>query len=129
MTTRQIPNSGTATRSARALLAGVIAAGGIGATLFVGTAVAYAYPSDPGSGKSNCENAGGTHSQQSTSVETCCFKETINDAGDHCFVYVAGELAGTHISRFHPVPPGIVGPLPTAAASSPAEPASPGALS
>ena len=87
MNTIHTPNN-----TKRSLVAAVIAAGGVAAAMLLGGPVAHA------DGKSDvqiaCEKAGGVYTATTSSVESCCFKEAVNDAGQHCKIYVLGELSG-----------------------------------
>jgi hypothetical protein len=126
----EAPNNrmATAPGSKRTLLAAVVAAGGIAATMFLGTAVANA--DAPAAGRGPCEAAGGTYSQTSAGVESCCFQEAINSQGHHCYVYVAGVLSGTNFvqppsptATVHPVQP-LPGTAPAAPGALPVGPQS-----
>jgi hypothetical protein len=123
MNTVRTPNKGmaSATVTKRWLVAAVFVVGAISAPMFLDTALAHADTPDPGSGKANCEAAGGTHSTAGP-VTSCCFKVTINSAGDHCFNYIDDEMIGTNIvtqpptsTNPHPWPPRGVAVPPAAA--------------
>ena len=103
----------TPNKPKRALLGAVIAGGSFAAAMLLSGPVANA------DGKSDvqiaCEKAGGVYTATTSSVESCCFKEAINDAGQHCKIYVLGELSGygREIDPTHPAPkPSRVAPLP-----------------
>ena len=108
MNTIHTPNT-----TKRSLVAAVIAAGGVAAALLLSGPAAHA------DGKSqvqiDCEKAGGTYTATTSSVESCCFKEAVNDAGQHCKIYVLGELSGygRELDPTHPTTkPGRVAQLP-----------------
>lgn len=98
MNTVRTPNNSMASASVtkRWLAAAVFVVGAITAPMFLDAAVAHADTPDPGAGQANCEGAGGRYSTAG-SVTTCCFTETINSQGHHCFNYLGGDMIGTNI--------------------------------
>jgi hypothetical protein len=90
-------NTTRTSNTRRSLVRGAIAAGLAAAAMALTGPVAHADV------KSDCTKAGGTHTTQGSSVETCCYKEAINTQGHHCKVYIAGDFSGTHFEQ-PPVP-------------------------
>jgi hypothetical protein len=120
----RMPNNpmALATVTKRWLGAAAFVVGAITAPMFLGTAAAHADVPDPGSGRGNCEGAGGTFSTAG-SVTSCCFSDTINGAGHHCYNYIDDEMIGTNIvaptsTRPHPVGPPRGVAVPPAAGSN-----------
>ena len=106
----------------RSLVAAVIAAGSVAAAMLLSGPMAHA------DGKTEvqiaCEKAGGTYTATTSSVESCCFKEAVNDQGQHCKIYVLGELSGygRELGPTNPTPkPGRVAQLPAGSTTARAE--------
>ena len=105
-------------------LGAVLAAATVAGAMLLSAGVAHA--DKPKSDvQIDCEKAGGTYTQNSTSSESCCFHETIDSDGHHCKEYISGEHVGNSI-LVHPNNPrnGITGVV-TAQPLVPASPALP----
>lgn len=103
-------------------LGAMLGAATIAGAMLLSAGVAHA---DKSQVQIDCEKAGGTYSQSSTSSETCCFHETIDSDGHHCKEYISGEHVGNSITVHPNHPRGGITDIVTAQPLVPASPALP----
>jgi hypothetical protein len=75
-------------------LGAVLAAATVAGAMLLSAGAAHA---DKSQVQIDCEKAGGSYTQNSTSSESCCFHETVDSAGHHCKEYLSGEYVGNSI--------------------------------